>query len=132
MLIVALAIILAPLAWLLIKRMPHADPAARRGRHVWVIACLCAALALRVGLAAPVLLRVALCLLAVGALVVWLRRRGQGGDGPGDDGPDLPVDPGPDPRAGHRAALRPERLDAEAFDRARAGWEHALKKRAPD
>jgi hypothetical protein len=132
MLIVALAIVLAPLAWLVIKRMQHADPAARGTCLLWVIACLGAALALRVGLAAPVLLRVALCLLAIGALAIWLHRRGQGGDGPGDDGRDSPADPGPDPGLGHRAAPRPERLDPEAFDRARAEWEHALKKHAPD
>lgn len=128
MLIVALAIVLAPLAWLVIKRMQLADPATRGRRLGWVIACLAAALALRAGLAAPVLLRVALGLLAIGALAVWLRRRGQGGDGPGDDGRDPPLDPDPGP--GHRAAPPPERLESEAFDRARAGWEHALKKHA--
>jgi len=132
MLTVALAFVLAPLAWLVIKRMQHADPAARGARFMWVIGGLGAALALRVGLSAPVLLRVALCLFAIGALAVWLRRRGEGGDGPGDDGSDSPADPGPDPGPGHRAALRPERLDPEAFDRARAEWEHALQKRAPD
>ncbi len=131
MLIVALAIVLAPLAWLVIERMQHADPAARGTRLRWVAACLGAALALRVGLAAPVLLRVALCLLALCTLALWLRGHGQGGDGPGDDGRDPPVDPSPDPRPGHRAA-HPERLDPEAFDRARAEWAHALKKNAPD
>jgi hypothetical protein len=131
MLIVALLIVLAPLAWLVIKRMQHTDPAARGTWLRWVIACLGAALALRVGLAAPILLRVVLCLLAIGSLVVWLHRRGQGGDGPDDDGRDSPVDPGPDPGLGHRAAPYPERLDPEGFDRARAAWEHALKKHAP-
>jgi hypothetical protein len=130
--IVAVAIVLAPLAWLVIKRMQHADPAARGTCFLWVIACLGAALALRIGLAAPILLRVALCLLAIGALAVWLHRRGQGGDGPDGDGRDSPADPGPDSGLGHRAAPRPERLDPEAFDRARAEWEHALKKHAPD
>lgn len=120
MLIVALAIVLAPLVWLVIKRMQHADPAARGARFLWVIGCLGAALALRVGLSAPVLVRVVLCLFAIGALAVWLHRRGEGGDGPGDDGRDSPADPGPGP--GHRAALRPERLDPEAFDRARVGY----------
>ena len=128
MLIAALAIVLAPLAWLVIKRMQHADPPARGGRLGWVIACLGAALALRAGLAAPVLLRVALCLLAIAALAIWLRRRGQGGDGPGDDGRDPPA--GPDPGPGHRAAPPSERLESEAFDRARADWEHALNKHA--
>jgi len=132
MLVVALVIVLAPLAWLAIKRMQHADPAARRAGLRWVIAGLGAALALRVGLAAPVMLRVALCLLAIGALAVWLRRRGQGGEGPGDDGRDSPVDPGPDPHSGRRAAPPPERLDPEAFDRARGEWEHTLEKHAPD
>jgi len=51
MLLVALAIVLAPLAWLVIKRMQHADEPARGGRFGWVIACLGAALALRAGLA---------------------------------------------------------------------------------
>jgi len=125
MLIVVLAIVLAPLAWLVIKRMQHADPASRGTGLRWAIACLGAALALRVGMAAPVLLRVALCLLAIGALVTWWRRR-HGGGGPGDDGRDPPVDPGPDPRPDH-AAPRPEQLDPEAFDRARAEWEHPLK-----
>jgi len=132
MLLVALAIVLAPLAWLVIKRMQHVDPAARGTGLRWVIACLGAALAMRVGLAAPVLLRVALCLLAIAALAVWLRRRGQGGDGPGDDNRDPPEDPDPDPRRGQRFAPRPERLDPEAFDHARAGWERALEKHARD
>ncbi|HEV7805874.1 MAG TPA: hypothetical protein VGO80_08650 [Solirubrobacteraceae bacterium] len=132
MLIVAFAILLAPLAWLVIKRMQHTDPAARGLLIRWVIACLGAALALRVGLAAPVPLRIALGLLAIGALAVWLRGRGHGGDGPGDDGRDSPVEPGPDPGCGQRAAPNPERLDREAFDRARAEWEHALQKHAPD
>jgi hypothetical protein len=124
MLIAALVIVLAPVVWLAIKRMQHADPAAHGGGLRWVFAGLGAALALRVALSAPVALRVALVVLAFAALGVWLRRRGQGG-GPGDDGPDLPFDPGPDPRPGHRAALRPERLDPEELDRARAEWEHA-------
>jgi hypothetical protein len=70
MLIVALAVVLTALAWLVIKRMQHADPAARGARFLCVIACLGAALALRVGLAAPVLLRVALYLLATSALEI--------------------------------------------------------------
>lgn len=131
MLIVALAIVLA-FAWLVIKRLQHGDPAARGGRFRWVIVCLGAALAVRASLAAPVLLRVALCLLAIGAVGVWLRRRGQGGDGPGDDGRGPPVGPGPDAGPGHRAASPPERLEPEAFNRARAEWEHALKKHARD
>ena len=129
MLVVALVIVLAPLAWLVIKRMQHADPASRAAGWRWAIVCLGAALALRVGMAAPVPLRVALCLLAIGALVTWWRRRGHGGGG-GDDGRDPPVDSGPDPRPDH-AAPRPEHLDAQSFDRARAEWENALK-HAPD
>lgn len=132
MLILALAILVAPFVWLVIKRMQHADPAARGTPLRWVMACLGAVVALRVALAAPVLLRVALGLFAIGALVVWLRRRGQGGEGPGDDNRDPPEDPDPDPRPGGRALPRPERLDPEAFDRARAGWEHALEKPARD
>lgn len=130
MLFAALAIVLALLAWLVIKRMQHADPAVRDALLRGVAACLVAAVALRVVLTAPVLLRVALCLLALGTLAVWLRRRGQGGGGPGDDGRDPPVDPSPDPRPGHRAPPHPERLDPEAFDRARAEWEQARKKHA--
>ena len=131
MLIGALVILLAPFAWLAIRRMQHANPAAAGGLVRLVLACLGAALALRVALAAPIPLRVAMCALAIAALVVWLRRRGHGGDGP-DDGRDPPVDPRPDPRPGRRAVLRPERLDDEAFDRARGDWEHELKKAAPD
>jgi hypothetical protein len=130
MLILVLAIVLAPLAWLVIKRTRGADPAARAAQWRWVIMCLGAALALRVGLAAPLPLRIALGVLAVGALAVWLRRRGGGGGG-GDDGRDPPVDPDPDPGAG-RPVPRPERLDGEAFDRARGEWETSLKEHAPD
>jgi hypothetical protein len=132
MVIVALMIVLAPLAWFVIKRMQRADPAARGRSLRWVAACLGAALTLRVALAAPVVLRVALCVLALGALAVWLRGRGHGGDGPGDDGPDPPVDPSPDPRPGNRAPQHRERLDSKAFDRARAEWEHALRKHGSD
>lgn len=130
MLIVVLAIVLAVLAWPMIKRLQQADPAARSRSLRWVVGCLGALLALRAFLAAPVLLRVALGLLAIGALVVWLRNRGQGGGGPGDDGRDSPDDPDPPP--GHHATPRPERLDPEELDRARAEWEHGLKDRAPD
>jgi type II secretory pathway pseudopilin PulG len=132
MLIVVVAIVLAALAWAVTKWMRHVDPAARRTRLGWVAAGLGAALALRLSLAAPPLLRVALFLLALGALAVWLRGRGQGGDGPGDDEPDPPLDPGPDSRPGHRDAPHREHLDPKAFDRARAEWEHALKKHGPD
>ncbi|MEY2517357.1 MAG: hypothetical protein QOJ89_4715 [bacterium] len=124
MLIAAFAILLAPLAWLAIRRMPRDDPAANRARWRSVVACLGAALALRVGMAGPVVLRVALCLLAIGALVVWLRRRGDGGSGPGDDGHDPPIDPDPGPGDAQRAMPPLERLDPDAFDRARAEWEH--------
>jgi len=127
MLIVALAIVLAPLAWLAIKRMQSADPVARGKGLRWAMVCIGAALALRVGLAAPVLVRVALGLIAIGALVVWLRKRGRGDDGRGDDGRDAPDDPGPDPRPDH-AVPPPERLDPEELDRARAAWEDALKR----
>jgi len=120
MLVVALALVLGPLAWLVAKRMRDADPAAGATVLRWVGACVLAALVLRVTLVAPLPLKAAICVLAIAALVVWLRRRGQGGDGPDDGGRDAPVDPGPDPR--------PERLDPDAFDRARAEWERALKR----
>ena len=129
MLFVALAIVLAPLAWLAYKRMQHTGLAARGPRLGWVFAMLGAALALRVAAAAPLLLRVAILVLAVGAFAIWLRKRGQGGDGP-DDGRDPPVDPDPDPSPGQRVEPQLERLDPEAFDRARVEWEHALKKPA--
>jgi hypothetical protein len=119
------------LAWLAIKRVQHADPAAAGALRRVAFACLGAALALRVVMVAPIPMRIALCALAIGALAIWLRRRGQGPDGP-DDGRDPPVDPGPDPRPGQRAVPRPERFDEDAFDRARGDWEHELKKPAPD
>jgi hypothetical protein len=125
MLIAALAILLIPLAWLVIQRMPHDDPAANRARWKWVIAGLGAVLALRIGMAGPLPLRVALVVLAIAAVAVWLIRRGHGGGG--DDGRDPPVDPDPDPGAGHRATPPPQRLDPDAFDRARAEWEQTLK-----
>jgi hypothetical protein len=121
MLAVAVVLVLAPLAWLLRERLRHAGPAARAVALRRLTASIAAVLVLRVVLVAPLPLKAAICLLSIGALVVWLRRRGgQGGDGPGDDGRDPPVDPGPDPR--------PEQLDPEGFDRARAEWEQALKK----
>ncbi len=124
MLIAALVIVLAPLAWFAIKRMQHADPVASGLRVRRVIVGIGVLLAVRVGLAAPPVMKAALILLAIGALAVWLRRRGQGGGGHGGDGRDDPPEPGPDPS--------PERLDPEAFDRARADWEHALHKHARD
>jgi hypothetical protein len=132
MLILALVLVLAPFAWLAARRMRQADPAARGNPVRWLAACLGAALAVRVGAAAPVPLRIALALFAIGALAIWLRRRGHGGDGPDGDGRDPPLDPGPDPGPGDRAAPPREHLDPAEFDRARAEWEHALKKHAPD
>lgn len=123
MLIAVFVIVLAPLAWFAIKRMQHADPVASGLRVRRVIAGIGVLLAVRIGVAAPPVMKAALILLAIGAIAVWLRRRGQGG-GPGGDGRDDPPDPGPDPS--------PERLDPEAFDRARAGWEPALHKHARD
>jgi hypothetical protein len=130
MLIVALAIVVIPLGWLANKRMQRVDPADRGallGR--WIIACLGVGLALRIGLAAPLPLRVALFVLAIGAFAIWLRRRGHGGGG-GDDGDGSPEDPDRGPRPGHRVPL--ERLDPDAFDRARAEWEQAAGRHAPD
>ena len=40
---------------------------------------------------------------------------------------DVPVDPEPDPGEGQRAPRPRERLDPDAFDRARAEWEQPLK-----
>ncbi len=130
MLILALAIVVAPLAWLVIKRLQDGDPAAARRAQWWVVGFLGAAVALRVALAAPVVLRVALVLLAMGAFAFWLRRHGGGGGG--DDGRDPPIDPGPDPVPGRRATPPREHLDAEAFDRARDDWERALNRHAAD
>ena len=125
MLIAVVAIIGGLVAWLVMKRVQRGDPALSRAGWRWVIACLGAAIAVRASMAGPVLLRVALGLLAIAALVVWLRRRGGGGWG--DDGRDPPVDPEPDPGEGQRAPRPRERLDPDAFDRARAEWEQPLK-----
>lgn len=130
MLVLVLAIVLAPLAWVAIKRLQHADPVARRAAMRWAIAVLGIALALRVGFAAPLALRIALVALALVALAVWLRRRGDGGGGPGDDDREPPVDPDPDP--GGVRLPQHDRLDPDAFDRARAEWDEASKKPAPD
>ena len=129
MLIVALAIVVIPLAWLAGKRVQRVDPAERGallGR--WIIAFLGVGLALRVGLTAPLPMRIALVVLAIGAFAYWLRRRGHGGGG--DDGRGSPEDPDPEPRPGDRVA--PERLDPDAFDRARADWEREARRHAAD
>jgi len=118
MLFLLVALVLAPLAWLAIKRMQLAGPPSSGRLLRGAILGLGAALALRIAFAAPAPLRIALFALAIGAFVIWLRRRGQGGDGP-DDGRDPPVDPGPDPSG--------ERLDPDAFDRARDEWERTLR-----
>jgi hypothetical protein len=130
MLIVVLTVVLATLAWLVIRRMHAADPAARRASLRALSASIAIVVAVRVSLVAPLALRIAIAAFALGALVVWLR--GRGGGGGGDDGPDPPVDPDPDPAAGQRHPLRRERLDEDEFDRARGEWEHALPERAPD
>jgi hypothetical protein len=130
MLIVALAIVVIPLGWLANRRMQRVDPAERGallGR--WIIWCLGIGLALRVGLAAPLPVRGAMAVIAICALAIWLRRRGHGGGG-GDDGRGSPEDPDPGPRPGHREPL--DRLDPDAFDRARAEWERAARKPARD
>ena len=131
MLILVIALVLAPLAWLAIRRRQRGGPADYGASWRWVLAAFVAALVLRIALSAPLALRIALPLLVIGALVVWLRRRGHGGGG-GDDGHDPPVGPDPDPGPGQRAVPPTERLDPEAFDRARAEWEHAMKPHAPD
>jgi hypothetical protein len=122
MLVLALALVFVPLAWLLAKRARRAEPAVRRALVAGAILCVAAAVAVRAG---PV--GVGLFLLAVVWLAVWLRSHGSGGEGPGDDGREPPEGPEPDP--GPRATLRPESLDDDAFDRARAQWEQELPKR---
>jgi hypothetical protein len=126
-LIAVLAIVLSCVAWLVIERMHHDDPAARATAWRWLMACVGAVLAVRVGMAGPLVLRVALVVFAIAAVVAWLIGRGHGGGG-GDDGGEPPVDPDPDPGAGDRAPAPPQRLDPEAFDRARAEWEQSLKR----
>jgi hypothetical protein len=71
-----------------------------------------------------------LFVVVVGSLALWLSMGGMGGGGgPGDDGPDPPPEPDPDPSPGKRADLPRERLDTDAFDRARSEWERELPKR---
>ena len=122
MLILALAILVVALVWLFATRAKPVDPVVRRVGLGFAIVCVAGALALRVGLA------VGLVVIVVSALVAWLRLRGTGGDDGGDDGPDPPDDPGPDP--GHGNGVRHDRLDPDAFDRARAQWENELPKRS--
>jgi hypothetical protein len=123
MLILALAIVLGSLTWLVVKRTGDVDPVVRRAAIACAIACVGVAIALRAGLAPG------LFIVAVALIAVWLRaRRADGGDGPGDDGPDPPDEPEPDPAP--RAGLRPESsLDEDALDQARAEWERELPKR---
>ena len=109
MLVVALLLLLAPLAWLASERLRHAGPAARAAVLRRVTA----------GVAAVLLLPpipVGVCGPPGGG---GPRGAGGGGAGPGQAARDPPVDPGPDPR--------PEQLDPDAFDRARAEWERTLK-----
>jgi hypothetical protein len=116
MLMVALAIVVVPLAWLLLTRTKPIDPVVRRVGVACLVACVAAVLAVRSGPAA-------IAFVAGVALVVWLRLRGRGGDDPGDDGRDPPDDPDPDPGPG-------QRLDPDAFDLARARWEQELRERS--
>jgi hypothetical protein len=122
MLVLALAVVVVPLGWLAARRTARMDPALRRAVLAFAISCLAVALVLRAGPAAG--------LLVVAALAAWLSMRGSGGDGRDDDGRGPPDGPGPDPDPGDQASLHPEPLDHEAFDAARAAWEHELPKRS--
>ena len=115
MLAIVLAIVVIPLVWLLVTRTAPIDPMVRRAVVGCAVVLLGAVLAVRSPPAA-------LAFLAVVGLVVWLRLRGRGGDDPGDDGRDPPDDPDPGPTPG-------DRLDPDAFDRARAKWEQELRER---
>jgi chromate transport protein ChrA len=115
MLAIVLAIVVIPLLWLFMTRSAPVDPVVKRVAVGLVIACVAAVLAVRSPLAA-------LAFLVVVGLVVWLRMRGRGGDDPGDDGRDPPDDPDPSPDPG-------QRLDPDAFDRAREQWEQELRER---
>jgi len=125
MLVLALTIVALPLAWLAARRAQRLQPAVRRAGVAFAISCVVVALALRAG---PALAGV--LIVAVAALAVWLHRRGPGGDDRGDDGRDPPSGPGPDPDPGDLAKARPQPVDRDAFDRARAEWEHELPKRS--
>ncbi len=124
MLVLALAIAVMSMVWYFAVRKPRVDPAIRRAGVACAIFCVAVAVALRAGPVAGVLLVV-----TVASLVLWLRMRGRGGDDPGDDGRDPPSGPEPDPGPDGDDALRPELLDPDAFDRARAEWERELPKR---
>ncbi len=119
MLVLVLAILLGLLAWLVVKKTEHVDPAIRRAAIACAIGCVLAVLAVRAG-------PVGIGLLVIGLVVVWLRMRGRGGGG-GDDGRDPPDEPEPDP--GPREEVRPERVEDDALDRARSEWERELPKR---
>ena len=123
MLILLLLVVMASLIWLFAIRKQPVTPALRRVGIGFAVAFVCAALAVRAGPA------VGLALVTVVLVAVWLRLRRRGDDGPGDDGRDPPSGPEPDPDPGPQASLRPERLDQDAFDRARAEWERELPKR---
>jgi hypothetical protein len=116
MLAIVLAIVFIPLVWLLMTRSAPIHPVVRRVGVGLVVAGVGAVLAIRSPPAA-------LAFLAIVGLVVWLRMRGRGGDDPGDDGPGPPDDPDPSPDPG-------QRLDPDAFDRARARWEQELRERS--
>jgi len=127
MVVLVIAILAVPLCWLFVQRTLRVDPVARRAGVTWAVSCLGAGLAFRTGLAPLGLLLTAVCM---GSIFVWLRRRG-GGDDPGDDGRDEPVEPGPDPGPHHGLVLPAELgvLDHDAFDRARAEWERRVPER---
>jgi hypothetical protein len=115
MLAIVLAIVVIPVLWLFMTRSAPVEPVVRRVGVGFLIACAGAVLAVRSPAAA-------VAFFVVVGLVVWLRMRGRGGDDPGDDGPDPPDDPDPSPDPG-------QRLDPDAFDRAREQWEQELRER---
>lgn len=126
MLILALAVVAVILIWMFSKRLEGAEPVVRWAAVVWAFSCAGAALALRAGQVLTGLLLVAV---SFASLAILLRWRGGGDDGPGDGGRE-PDTPDPDPGLGRPVPPPVERLDRDAFDRARAEWEQELPKRS--
>ena len=125
MLVLALGVVSMTLIWwFFVKREEPVGPVVRWVGGSAAIVLLGLLATLRGGLLAGLLV------VAAGSLVLWLSMGGRGGGGGGDDGPDPPPEPDPDPSSGKRADLPRERLDQDAFDKARAEWERELPKRS--